>query len=272
MRKKSSPLPLPSEPDDLGELTHDAIAGSFRIWQRRRGHRYSLDDVLTAYVAAQRKPQARRVLELGSGVGSVLLMLCYKLPEAHFLAIEAQRNSFTLLSRNVADNDLSKRVKLLHGDLREALDPSAHGAFDLITGTPPYVPPGEATASQDSQRAFARQEFRGGVEGYLHAAARMLAPQGRVVICADARAAARVERCAEAADLSIADQLDALPRAHKAPLFSVFTLQARNAQNSARSTPERFIARNAAGARTDAYHAVREFFGMSRPAHEPPSP
>src|SRR5688500_13888099 len=115
-RDTSAPLLLPSEPDDLGELTHDAIAGDFRIWQRRRGHRYSLDDVLTAQVAAQSRPEARSVLELGSGVGSVLLMLCHKLPRARFLAVEAQRNSFRLLSRNVGDNALGERVALLHGD------------------------------------------------------------------------------------------------------------------------------------------------------------
>src|SRR3954447_20849642 len=70
----------PQEPDELGELSHDAITASFRIWQRVRGHRYSLDDVLTAWEAAEAAPTAQRCLELGSGIGSVLLMLAYKLP------------------------------------------------------------------------------------------------------------------------------------------------------------------------------------------------
>ena len=32
---------------DFGELTDDAIAGDWRITQRRRGHRYSLDALVT---------------------------------------------------------------------------------------------------------------------------------------------------------------------------------------------------------------------------------
>jgi len=263
--------PLPDEPEQLGDLTHDAIAGPMRIWQRRHGHRYSLDDVLTAWVAAQAKPDASRVLELGSGVGSVLLMLCYKLPTAHFVAIEAQRNSFALLRRNVSDSGLATRVALLHGDLRYLLDRGQHGTFDLITGTPPYVPPGQATPSPDSQRRFARQELRGGVEDYLAAAGRLLTRAGRVVVCADARTPGRVERAARASGLAITDRLDASPRANKAPLFSVFTLCAAS-EVEGQCTARMFVARTPEGARTDVYHALREFFGMTRPAAERPSP
>jgi tRNA1Val (adenine37-N6)-methyltransferase len=272
MLRSAPPSPLlPNEPEQLGELTHDAIAGDLRIWQRRHGHRYSLDDVLTARVAAQAKPDAGRVLELGSGIGSVLLMLCFRLPRAHFLAIEAQRNSFALLSRNVADNALGARVMLLHGDLRDRLDPGLHGEFELITGTPPYVSPSQATASPDSQRAFARQELRGGVEDYVRAASRLLAPAGCVVVCTDARQPQRVVRAAHAAGLSVAARLDALPRAHKAPLFSVFTLR-HQGDDAAPTWIESFVARTADGTRTEAYHELREFFGIARPELERPSP
>ena len=47
---------------EASALTDDAITADFRIWQRRRGHRYSLDDVATAWVAVQARPAARRVL------------------------------------------------------------------------------------------------------------------------------------------------------------------------------------------------------------------
>jgi tRNA1Val (adenine37-N6)-methyltransferase len=154
---------LPEEPDELGELTDDAITERFRILQRRRGHRYSLDDVLTAWEAAHAAPWARACLELGSGIGSVLLMLAHALPEARFVAVEAQRNSFKLLTENVRRNKLEARVALVHGDLRGQRFADGPG-FQLITGTPPYVPPGQATPSSDSQKAFCRQEFRGGVE------------------------------------------------------------------------------------------------------------
>lgn len=259
---------LPVEPDELGELTSDAIAGTYRITQRLRGHRYSIDDVLTAWEAAQARPTAQRCLELGSGIGSVLLMLCYKLPSAQFVAIEAQRNSFALLGRNVRDNELSARVRLLHGDLREVVT-SALGQFELITGTPPYVAPGKATPSSDAQRAFCRQEFRGGVEDYVEAAARVLSPDGCFVVCADARFPERVEHAAAVSGLRIASQREVLPRAGKEPLFSVFAL---GFTASARRMLPAWVARDESGARTLAYREVRSFFGMTPSERELPSP
>ena len=261
---------LPEEPEELGPLTSDAIAGSFRITQRKYGHRYSIDDVLTAYVAAEAQPGAQRCLELGSGIGSVLLMLCYKLPHAAFVAVEAQRNSFRLLTDNVRQNGLEARVTTRYGDLRAEVTP-ALGQFELITGTPPYVSPRHATPSSDAQRAFARQEWRGGVEDYVSAAARVLAVRGRLVVCADARSPARVEQAALRSGLNILRRIDVFPRAGRPALFSVFCLAWPAAAQEAAGV-EAFVARDAAGRRSEAYHALREYFGMARPAQEPDSP
>jgi tRNA1(Val) A37 N6-methylase TrmN6 len=264
---------LPEEPDELGALTDDAIAGDYRITQRRDGHRYSLDDVITAWEAASSAPAARLCLELGSGIGSVLLMLAYKLPEARFVAIEAQRNAFRLLERNVARNGLSSRVQLLYGDLRAPLAADAPSRFDLVTGTPPYVPPGRATPSSDAQKAYARQELRGGVEDYLAAMGRALAPDGIGVVCADARFPERVFDGAERAGLRVVRRRDVVPRARlKGPLFSLFTLRSARAAGLRYEHVAPFEARNERGERTAEYHALRAFFGISAPTHERPSP
>jgi len=254
----------PAEPADLGELTDDAITGSFRILQRKHGHRYSLDDVITAFEAAQTCPVATRALELGSGIGSVLLMLAYKLPRTHFFAVEAQTGSYRLLTQNVANNGLDARVTTVHGDLRARVGhPPLDGQFDLITGTPPYVPPGKATPSTDAQRAYARQEYRGGVEAYVEAAARVLAPDGRVFLCADARFPERVHQAARQTGLSVLKIKSVVPRENqKDALFSVFTLAHKREEQAMEPAQEAWIARNADGTRSQAYFDVRTFFGL----------
>ncbi len=268
--RRSTPHPsAPPEPAELGELTDDAITGSFRILQRKHGHRYSLDDVITAFVAARAMPGAKRCLDLGTGIGSVLLMLAYKLPDARFAVVEAQTNSFRLLQDNVARNDLSARVELVNGDLRDAVGLSPlDGVFELVTGTPPYVPPGQATPSTDAQRAYARQEYRGGVESYLSAAAPVLAAEGKLVVCADARFPERVVGFGRSVGLSVIDRLEIIPRADaKAPLFSVFTLMHTHAASAlfVHEPPREasWVARNADGARSQAYLDLRAFFGLA---------
>lgn len=218
---------LTSEIDDL---TDDALTARVRVFQRRRGHRYSFDDVVTAWVAARAAPEAQRYLDLGCGLGSVLLMVADRLAPRCAVGIEAQTESFALARRNVDRSWLRERVSVLHGDLRDdstlARAHELEPVFDLITGTPPYKLPGTATPSPDPQRAHARIELRGGVEDYLATAGKMLAPGGTCVVCMESAGASRVAAGAYAAGLEICERLDVIPIASgKGRLFSVFTLQ-----------------------------------------------
>lgn len=243
------------------ELTSDAITASFRLVQRRRGHRFSVDDLATAWEAARvAAPETESFLDLGCGVGSVLLMMAWRLPAARGFGIEAQDVSIELARRNVRDNGLDERVRLFHGDLREVTRDWAHGTFALVTGTPPYLPLGTASASPDPQRAAARIELRGGVEDYLAAAARVLSPDGVVVLCADGRAPERVLRGAAAAGLVPVRTLEVIPKAGRTPLFSVWTCA-----RAARGPLERaeLVMRDERGERTEASQAMRRAFGLS---------
>jgi len=248
-------------------LTDDLLTADFRLLQRKRGHRYSLDDVATAFEGARALPEAETVCDLGCGIGSVLLMLAWKLPRARFVGVEAQEISFDLLQRNVARNGVDERARLIHGDLRdESLPEVLNQRCSLITGTPPYQPPGTATPSPDTQRAHARMELRGGVEDYLRAASRLLAPAGRFVVCAEGGHPERVSSGARDAGLAIERCLSLWPREGRpGPLFHVFTLR-HEAESPQGAEPEmvRFVARDAAGERTAEYVAMRAFFGLPR--------
>ena len=248
----------------LGPLTDDALTRDFRVWQREKGHRFSSDDLATAYVAWHARPDARLVLDLGCGLGSVLLHLAWKMPDARFVGIEAQAMSFELLRRNVARAGVESRVAIHHGDLRDERVIEALGTgFDLVTGTPPYFPPGHASDAMDEQRAYARIEYRGGVEAYLATASRVLAPDGTVVMCGDARAVSRVEQGAADAKLVIHAFCEIIPREHEKPLFSIWTL-GRAPRPIARSS---MTLRDAAGQRTREARLLREFSGLERVDH-----
>jgi tRNA1Val (adenine37-N6)-methyltransferase len=241
------------------ELTSDALTASFRLVQRRRGHRFSVDDLATAWEAVRAVPETESFLDLGCGIGSVLLMVAWRFPAARGFGIEAQDVSFGLAQRNVRENGIDDRVRLFHGDLREVTRDWPHGPCALVTGTPPYLPLGTASASPDPQRAAARIELRGGVEDYLAAAARVLAPDGVVVVCADGRAPERVLRGAASADLVPIRRVDIVPRAGRATLFSVWTCT--RVSRGALEHVE-VIMRDEAGERTEASRAMRREFGL----------
>lgn len=253
------PRPTHIDPE-LGPLTDDWLTGGLRVYQRAKGHRFSSDDVATAFVAAREAPGAKRVLDLGCGLGSVLLTLAWKLPEATLVGIEAQAMSFELCRRNVARNELGARVAIHHGDLREpAMRARLGGGFELVTGTPPYFPPGSAVDADDEQRAYARIEYRGGVEAYVEAAGALLGEGGSFVMCGDARAEPRVERAAAEAGLALVATTEGIAREGEPPLFSVWTLR-HEAQREPRR--ERLVLRDASGGRTADADRLRSFCGF----------
>ena len=244
---------------DDPQLTCDAITADFRIYQRRQGHRYSLDDLATAWEAAAAAPAAARVLDMGCGIGSVTLMLAWRLPRARIWGIEALPMSAHLARQNLALNHLDARVTVLDGDLRDVTTSWPHERCDLVTGTPPYLPEGTALASPDPQRAAARIELRGGVEDYLLAGAKVLADAGVLVVCADGRKPERVVAGAQAAGLHPHRRRDVWPSTTAPhPLFAVWTL----ARQPAEMHHDNLTIRGEDGEQTPAAHALRHSFGL----------
>src|SRR4051812_34555129 len=77
--------PLPTDEESL-----DALSGHFRIFQLKKGHRYSTDDVLTAWYGTTWCPSAQTALDLGSGIGSVGMLAAWRLQGTRFVTVEAQ--------------------------------------------------------------------------------------------------------------------------------------------------------------------------------------
>src|SRR5439155_368463 len=185
------------------------LAGDWRILQRLDGHRWSLDDLVTAWFAARllEGAPARTVLDLGCGIGAVLMLLAWRFPAARALGIEAQELSVALARRSLVWNGAAGRCRVVLGDLRDpSLLPPA--SFDLVAGTPPYLRPGSATPPSRVQCGPCHLELRGGIEDYCVAAVRWMGPGGRFVVCQAAAHVERVLAAAAAAGLGV----DAHPR------------------------------------------------------------
>jgi tRNA1(Val) A37 N6-methylase TrmN6 len=249
----------PQEGEDLCYLS-----GDWRILQRIEGHRWSLDDLVTAWAAADemRNRPPRRVLDIGCGIGTVLLMMAWRFPEAQLLGVEAQDVSVDLARRSIAWNGAEHRCAVRPGDLRDPAVLREGRVFDLVTGTPPYLPPGTAMESNRIQVDPCHIERRGGVEEYCRAAARVLAPAGRFVVCAGAAQGARVRDAASGVGLAVTRSLQVIPRAGKAALFSVYVMRNEAENFKAERTEPPLVVRDGTGKRTKAFVAVRRDMGM----------
>jgi tRNA1(Val) A37 N6-methylase TrmN6 len=262
------PAPAAASPADLGPRPGEDLcylAGDWRILQQVAGHRWSLDDLVTAWVAASvvaAHPPAR-VVDLGCGIGTVLMLLAWRFPTAAGLGIEAQAASVDLARRSLVWNGAAARCKVRHGDFRDTTVAADADGCDLVTGTPPYLTPGHATASRRAQCGPCHFEERGGVEDYCATATRLLAPGGRFVVCAAAFQHERVIAGARNASLTVEAQVRVVPREGKDPLFAVYVMSAEDgAAGLPAMLPPRLVVRDRAGVWTPAFAALRGAMGM----------
>lgn len=245
----------------VDDETLDRLTADVSVFQRRKGHRFSSDDMVTAWSAMQVCPAPHRVLDLGCGLGSVLLHLAWSVPAASLVGIEAQEVSYSLLERNVAHNGLGIRVAIHHGDFRDdAIQALVGTGFDLVTGTPPYFPPGTANDAADEQRMRARMETRGGIEAYVETGACLMADDGWLVLCGDSDTESRLHSAALANGLHVWGRVVFVPRSGRPALFTVWCLRK---QPAADAVWERVLSpRDALGERTADARMLRAFSGF----------
>jgi tRNA1Val (adenine37-N6)-methyltransferase len=156
----------------------DALSGRFRIFQLKAGHRFSTDDILTAWYGSTWAPSAHRVLDLGSGIGSVGMTAAWRLPGARFVTVEAQEESVRLARKSARYNGLESRYEIRQGDFRDPGVVSPDEKFDLVLGSPPYFPLDAGIHGDHPQKIACRFEVRGTVIDYCATAARHLALGG----------------------------------------------------------------------------------------------
>lgn len=158
-------------------------------------------------------------MDLGCGIGSVGLMTLFHVdPTATLVGVEVQQMSIDLARRSVSHNGLDARVELVHSDLREF---RRDETFDLITGSPPYIPADKGVHSPHPQRAGARMELKGDVFDYCRAAAHHLAPEGVFALC-HAGLDPRPIQAIEAAGLKLLHRREVFFRADKPPTIALY--------------------------------------------------
>jgi tRNA1Val (adenine37-N6)-methyltransferase len=228
-------IPGPSVPgtfDDplltLGEgESMDVLCGHFRIFQLQKGHRYSTDDLLTAWYGTSWCPTAGSILDLGSGIGTVAMVAAWRMPGARVVTIEAQSESVALARKSIRWNGLEDRFDLREGDLRDPNILSSEERFDLILGSPPYFPPGTGVEGDHPQKVACRFELRGTILDYCRTAAAHL-QNGGTFACVfpvnPVEQLQRVEEAARAAGLSIIRRRSIVLREGEPPLLGVFVM------------------------------------------------
>ncbi len=166
-------------------------------------------------------PAPRRVLDLGTGTGCLLLAVLSERPGAWGLGIDLSPDAAALAARNARSTGLAARATFLAADWSAPLSNAAR--FDLVLSNPPYIPTPDLAGLMPEVLAHEPpRALDGGPDGlaaYRHIIATLptlLAPGGVAVLEVGIGQAAEVEALARAMGLPhLATRLDlaGIPRA-----------------------------------------------------------
>jgi release factor glutamine methyltransferase len=161
----------------------------------------------------------RRVLDLGTGTGCLLLAALAEFPAAFGVGIDRVAEAAALARANAAALGLDGRATFLVGDWAAAVE----GRFDLVLANPPYV---EKTAIAELMPEVAKFEphtaLDGGLDGLdtyrgvLPSLGRLLATGGIAILEVGTGQIAKVGQLAAAEGLVVRAQkpdLGGIPRA-----------------------------------------------------------
>jgi release factor glutamine methyltransferase len=124
----------------------------------------------------------RRILDLGTGPGTLLLAALAEWPRATGLGVDASDPALDYARRNVEALGLAGRASVRKGDWAEGIDER----FDLILANPPYIGTDEALPPEVLDHEPGSALFAGaqGLDDYrriIPALPRLLAPGGAAV-------------------------------------------------------------------------------------------
>lgn len=118
-------------------FTLDTANGSFPL---------STDSMLLAHFA--RLPKNAKVLDLGSGCGTLGILLCAVDPSCGVAGIEIDPAAHAAALENICRNQLEGRFRSICGDLRTV----SVGQFDCCISNPPYFSGGPASKGHPTAR------------------------------------------------------------------------------------------------------------------------
>jgi tRNA1Val (adenine37-N6)-methyltransferase len=160
------------------ETLDEILDGHLRVFQKKKGYRFSLDSILLASFVSL-KPRTGAI-DLGCGSGILLLILAKRFPHVHYTGLEIQESLALLAQKNTQLNGLDSRVTILLGDAQKTKDIVLAHSFDTVIFNPPYRKLKSGRINPALEKAIARHEIKGSLKIFLQASQYLLKHGGKV--------------------------------------------------------------------------------------------
>ncbi len=156
------------------------LDGKIVLHQPRSGYRFSVDAAILAHQAAPQ--QGDRIVDLGTGCGVISVLLAFRHPHIRLIGVEIQDALAQMALKNVAENKMADRIRILAKDMLDLTLADIDGPADVVVSNPPYRKLDSGRLNADAQRAVARHELKITLGQLVDTARRLLRKTGKAVV------------------------------------------------------------------------------------------
>ena len=159
-----------------GERLDDLQCRGYHIIQNPDTFCFGMDAVLLADFATGYKKG--KAIDLGTGTGVIPLLMEGRGKCTHYTGLEIQEYSADMAKRSIAYNNLTDKIDIVQGDIKEVTNIFKAASFDVVTSNPPYITQSHGLENEFEPKNIARHEILVSLEDVIKAASYLLREGG----------------------------------------------------------------------------------------------
>lgn len=154
------------------------LGGKISLFQPLDGYRANTDSILLA--ASVQATEGQRVLELGCGVGAVMLSLMTRINNLNVVGIELQKQYAVLANHNAAYNGLE--AKILECDINSIPSAFKNLEYNHVILNPPFFFANSSMKLAQIDKDLAKREQKITLDDWLNVAVKRCCVKGEIVL------------------------------------------------------------------------------------------
>lgn len=165
--------------DENQDTLDDLLINDMKVFQARRGYRFSIDAVLLAHFPGLE--HTKKIIDIGTGSGVIPLLLSQR-TGASITGVEIQTRMAQRALKSIRHNGLDEQIKIIQADINQIETILPGACADLVVSNPPYWKAGEGKINSNQEEAMARHEITLTLEQLIFKSTYLLPSGGKLAL------------------------------------------------------------------------------------------
>lgn len=164
--------------ENKSEEVQNILQNGYKIIQDKKNFKFGIDAFLLAWFAREGIRNGQSAIDLCTGTGIVPLLLSSSSRAVHISGLEIQENSAKMAKQSVDLNNLSEKIEIIQGDVKNVSGIFKKHSVEVVTCNPPYMIYGHGKQNPADEKAISRFEVLCSLEDVVSAADYLLKTSG----------------------------------------------------------------------------------------------